>query len=232
MAQREISKIRVDNVSSSRRRDRSLCIIDGKDESSTLNDSYGISEGFALIFVRLNKVASLEALSISKSSARQRQGRAGRLSDGVCYRLYTKECFDLMQEQNDPKILPENLAGNLLNVIKGGRNPRTFRWLEIPSEMAQEQAFGQLPELDTIDVDDEITPLGRHMSSLTLDPRCAKAVLTSIEEGVVDEVVTLAAILNIGYIIQIPHAPEALTLHARATVNKWKHKDGDVFSCS
>ena len=116
----------------------------------------------------------LETVRISRASARQRSGRAGRLGPGICFRLWHQGLTPSLHPFDRPEILDADLAGLLLELaLWGVSDPDQLRWPDPPPRTAIQNARSLLRQLDAIDADGRITGLGRNMASLPLHPRLA-----------------------------------------------------------
>ena len=120
----------------------------------------------------------LETVKISQASAEQRQGRAGRLEPGICYRSWTKSTHATLTPQTAPEILESDLSGLALELANWGiPSPSSLAWLDDPPKAAFAQAQDLLLRLGAIDVQYRITPLGKEMSALAVHPRLAHMML-------------------------------------------------------
>jgi ATP-dependent helicase HrpB len=120
----------------------------------------------------------------SRSSAEQRQGRAGRLAPGVCYRLFSRHTFSAMTAQTPPEILDSDLSPLLLELAAWGvTDPASLPWLDPPPEAALAVARRLLFELAALDAVGRITSLGSAMALLPLHPRLSRLLLRSREIG-------------------------------------------------
>lgn len=135
---------------------------------------------------------------VSRSSANQRKGRSGRVSDGVCIRLYSEEDFLARPEFTQPEIQRSNLAEVILR-MKAARlgEIETFPFLEVPSPAAIRAGYDLLRELGAIDEQRQLTALGQDLAKLPVDPTIARIVLQSSREGVLEEVLVIASGLSI-----------------------------------
>jgi ATP-dependent helicase HrpB len=139
----------------------------------------------------------LETLRISRASAEQRAGRAGRLSAGVCYRLWTQSEHDTLLPQTPPEIQEVDLAPLALELAAWGvRDAGQLRWLDPPPSAAFAQARDLLRELDALDAEGAITPHGRAMAQLGMHPRLAHMVLRATDRGARTLASELAALLE------------------------------------
>ena len=125
----------------------------------------------------------LETVRVSRASADQRCGRAGRTAPGVCYRLWAAAAAGLL-ERSTPEILETDLAPLALDLaLAGVRDPRELRWLDVPPAAGLAQGRELLRQLDAIDGDDRITAHGRAMAAFGLHPRLAHMLLRARELG-------------------------------------------------
>ena len=186
---------------------------------------YVIDPGTARIsrYSHRTKVQRLPIEAVSQASANQRKGRCGRTSDGICIRLYSEEDFLARPEFTDPEILRTNLASVILQMTAAGLGDiAAFPFLEPPDRRNIKDGVDLLQELGALDTSERtnrLTPLGRKLSVLPVDPRLARMVLEAQGHGVVREVMVIAAALSIQDPRERPvekraHADQ---LHARFT---------------
>ncbi len=129
-------------------------------------------------FDTASSLTRLETVRISKASARQRSGRAGRLGPGVCYRLWNKGVEQGLQPFDRPEILQADLAPLVLELALWGENdPKQLRWLDPPDDAALQQARQLLLDLEAVDKKGRITQLGKVMAGLPVHPRLARMLL-------------------------------------------------------
>jgi len=122
-------------------------------------------------------MSRLVTTRVSRASADQRRGRAGRLGPGVCYRLWSEGDDAQLLAQRTPEILEADLAALALELAAAGiADERTLRWLDPPPDGALRQARGLLRELDALDRDLRITAHGRRLAALGAHPRLAHLV--------------------------------------------------------
>ncbi len=139
----------------------------------------------------------LERVSISKASADQRCGRAGRLMPGVCWRLWQPASHAARPDHEVPEILRSDLAGPLLYLIHWGeREIADFPWIDPPVPDAIALAFRQLRMLGAIDPQNNLTSLGEQMAQLPAHPRLARLLLAGATRGVLHEASLAAAFLS------------------------------------
>jgi len=146
-------------------------------------------------FFDANKgISYLEVKLISKSSAIQRMGRAGRTGPGLCVRLYDKTAYDNLDEATLPEIKKVHLGSAVLKLMALGiPDVKKFDFIERPDEASLSNSINVLKMLKAIDTNGKITELGRKLAKLPLEPRAAKIVLDGIEGGCREEAVKLAA---------------------------------------
>ncbi len=139
----------------------------------------------------------LVTVSVSKSSAEQRKGRAGRLGPGVCYRLYSIHDFRGMLSFSQPEMLLSDLTPLVLELaVWGVKNPKALLWLDRPPEKAWESGLRLLQDLGALDRAGSATPLGRAMVRLPLHPRLSRLMMRAQELGCVRLGADLAALLS------------------------------------
>jgi ATP-dependent helicase HrpA len=166
---------------------------------------YVIDPGTARIsrYSHRTKVQRLPIEPISQASANQRKGRCGRTADGICIRLYSEEDFDSRPEFTDPEILRTNLASVILQMATLGLGEiETFPFIDPPDRRNVRDGIALLEELGAFDprARDErrrLTPLGRKLAQLPVDPRLGRMVLEAERNGNVREVTVIAAALSI-----------------------------------
>jgi ATP-dependent helicase HrpA len=135
---------------------------------------------------------------ISQSSANQRKGRCGRLSGGICIRLFNEEDFAARRPFTEPEIQRCNLADVILRMKAFHLGEvETFPFVEPPSPTAIRAAYALLQELGALDEGRELTLLGRELARLPLDPSLGRMILEAREEHCLTEVLVIAAGLSI-----------------------------------
>ena len=129
-------------------------------------------------------MARLETVRVSRASADQRRGRAGRVAPGVCYRLWAEAEQQHLLPFALPEIAEADLAPLALDLAAAGvRDPAELRWLDAPPDAAHAQARELLGELGALDDAGRITPHGRRMASLGIHPRLAHMVVRGTALG-------------------------------------------------
>ncbi|MCW3814960.1 ATP-dependent RNA helicase HrpA [Micromonospora sp. DR5-3] len=149
------------------------------------------------------KVQRLPIEPISQASANQRKGRCGRTSDGICIRLYDEQDFESRPEFTDPEILRTNLASVILQMTSIGLGDvGAFPFIDPPDRRNITDGVNLLHELGALnpaeaDPAKRLTPLGRRLAQLPVDPRLARMVLEGERNGCATEVIVIAAALSI-----------------------------------
>ncbi len=144
------------------------------------------------------KVQRLPIERISQASANQRKGRCGRTSDGICIRLYTEDDFDSRPEFTDPEILRTNLASVILQMTALDLGDiAAFGFLDPPDKRNIAAGVQLLQELGALEKSGALTPLGRRLSSLPVDPRLGRMILEADRNGCVREVTIIVSALSI-----------------------------------
>ncbi len=145
-----------------------------------------------------NKVQRLPIEKISQASANQRKGRCGRVSEGICIRLYDEEDFRSRPEFTDPEIHRTALSSVILTMAQLNLGDvQRFPFIEMPAEKSINDGFRQLHELGALDEKRRLTPEGRQIAKLPIDPSVAKMVIEAEKNGVLAEVIVIAAALSI-----------------------------------
>jgi ATP-dependent helicase HrpA len=173
---------------------------------------YVIDPGYARIsrYSPRTKVQRLPIEKISQASADQRKGRCGRLSDGVCIRLFSRDDFDERPRFTDPEIRRTNLASVILQMesLRLGHIDR-FPFIEPPDPRMVRDGYDTLVELGAVEPDNEqpdvhkphdgtrLTKTGQTLARLPVDPRIGRMILAAQAEDVLDEVLVIAAALSV-----------------------------------
>ena len=139
----------------------------------------------------------LETLPVSKASADQRRGRAGRLGPGVCYRLWAEEDHVLHPAYNTPEIYHADLTALALELaLWGVRDIHDLKWLDVPPAGAYEQALNVLSMLGAIDGSGHITGHGKKLSNLGMHPRLGHMLVKAKDKGQGSLACLIAALLS------------------------------------
>ncbi|MER7045128.1 ATP-dependent RNA helicase HrpA [Streptomyces jumonjinensis] len=166
---------------------------------------YVIDPGTARIsrYSHRTKVQRLPIEPVSQASANQRKGRCGRTSDGICIRLYSEDDFESRPEFTDAEILRTNLASVILQMTAAGLGDiAKFPFIDPPDHRNIRDGVQLLQELGAFDPAQKdprkkLTPLGRKLAQLPVDPRLARMVIEADKNGCVREVMVIAAALSI-----------------------------------
>lgn len=174
------------------------------------------------------KVEQLQIEKISQAAAKQRAGRCGRVSNGICVRLYGEDDFNQRPAFTDPEILRSSLASVILRMadLRLG-DVGEFPFIEAPSSRLISDGYQLLQELGAVTERREITELGRQMARLPLDPRVARMILTAKKEGCVREILIIASVLSIQDPRERPMDKREAADNAHA---KFKADDSDFMS--
>ena len=169
------------------------------------------------------KVQRLPIEEISQASANQRSGRCGRIGPGICIRLYSEDDFESRDEFTEPEILRTNLASVILQMAALGLGDiSSFPFVEPPDNRGVADGIALLEELDALDperqgTDEWLTPLGRELARLSVDPRFARMIIEAADNGALAEVLIIVAALSIQDPRERPTGSEveAAEAHAR-----------------
>lgn len=168
---------------------------------------YVIDPGTARIsrYSYRTKVQRLPIEPISQASANQRKGRCGRVSEGICIRLYSEEDFNSRPEFTDPEILRTNLASVILQMTALGLDDiEAFPFVDAPDERHIQDGVKLLEELGAFETVQTksgekrlLTRVGRQLAQLPVDPRLAKMILSAVNFGCVYEMMIIVSALSI-----------------------------------
>ncbi|MGB0897823.1 MAG: ATP-dependent RNA helicase HrpA, partial [Psychrobium sp.] len=191
---------------------------------------YVIDPGTARIsrYSYRTKVQRLPIEPISQASANQRQGRCGRVGPGICIRLYDEQDFLSRPQFTDPEILRTNLASVILQMLSIGLGDiEGFPFIQPPESKHIRDGFLLLEELTAVSNHKgqlKLTPLGRQLSQLPVDPRLARMVFEANKNGSLKEVMAIVA----GLSIQDPRErPLEKQQAADEAHSKYNDKDSD-----
>ena len=201
---------------------------------------YVVDTGTARIsrYNRRTKLQRLPIEPVSQASANQRAGRCGRVAPGICIRLYEEEDFDARPEFTEPEILRTNLASVILQMAELGLGDvESFPFIDPPDARSIRDAIALLDELGALTPERphlSLTPDGRRMARLPVDPRFGRMLLAAEANGCLREVTVIVAALSIQDPRERPTGEEqaADELHARfavptsdflAYLNLWEH---------
>lgn len=168
---------------------------------------------------------SLTVANVSKAQATQRSGRAGRVAAGLCFRLYPESAFETLEDMTPPEISRVNLAQVVLQLKSMGvYDPRSFDFLTKPNDQALIKAFKQLYALEALDDKMDLTPYGKSMAKLPLDPTFAHFLLQSPKYDCISEVLTAISMLSAENIFYRPAGGNASTENSQLAKAAAAHK--------
>ncbi|MFZ7157480.1 ATP-dependent RNA helicase HrpA [Avibacterium gallinarum] len=169
--------------------------------------TYVIDPGTARIsrYSYRTKVQRLPIEPISQASANQRKGRCGRVSEGICIRLYSEEDFNQRPEFTDPEILRTNLASVILQMAALGLDDiSAFPFVDAPDKRHIQDGIKLLEELQAFQIvktkhgeKRQLTQIGRQLAQLPVDPRLGKMLLSAVNSNALHEVMIIVAALSI-----------------------------------
>ncbi|WP_299947052.1 ATP-dependent RNA helicase HrpA [uncultured Microbulbifer sp.] len=191
---------------------------------------YVIDPGTARIsrYSYRSKIQRLPVEAVSQASANQRAGRCGRVSAGVCVRLYEARDFEQRPEFTDAEILRTNLAAVILQMLQLRIGDiREFPFVDPPDPRLINDGYKLLQELQAVDARGQVTRLGRILSRLPLDPRLSRILLAGVEIGSAREVLIIVAALA----VQDPRERPAEKRQAADEKHRqWQHAQSDFLS--
>ncbi|KAK6639603.1 Pre-mRNA-splicing factor ATP-dependent RNA helicase dhx15 [Polyplax serrata] len=172
------------------------------------------------------RVESLLVSPISKASAQQRAGRAGRTRPGKCFRLYTENAYKQeMQDNTYPEILRSNLGSVVLQLKKLGIDDLVhFDFMDPPAPETLMRALELLNYLEALDDDGNLTQLGAIMAEFPLDPQLAKMLIASCDHNCSNEILSITAMLSVPQCFVRPNEARKAADDAKM---RFAHIDGD-----
>ncbi len=141
---------------------------------------------------------------ISKDQAEQRAGRAGRISSGICRRIYTEGQFDSFLDHPESEIKRKNISNVVLQTKAIGIEPEDFPFIEPPEKSSIDEAVRELQSLGALDDEKSLTHLGYEMSELPFEPRLARMILFAKEERCLPQALVIAAFAREGDVLLGP----------------------------
>ncbi|XP_027977776.1 probable ATP-dependent RNA helicase DHX35 isoform X7 [Eumetopias jubatus] len=172
-------------------------------------------------------IECLVVVPVSQASANQRAGRGGRSRSGKCYRLYTEEAFDKLPQCTVPEMQRSNLAPVILQLkALGINNVLRFHFMSPPPAQSMVQALELLYALGGLDKDCRLTePLGMRIAEFPLNPMFAKMLLESGNFGCSQEILSIAAMMQIQNIFVVPsnQKSQAIRVHRKFAVEEGDH---------
>jgi len=161
---------------------------------------YVIDPGYARIsrYSYRTKVQRLPIEPVSQASANQRKGRCGRVSEGICIRLYSEEDFLNRPAFTDAEILRTNLAAVILQMLQMRIGDiHAFPFIDAPDHRLINDGFKLLEELEAVNQQNRLSPLGQKLAQLTVDPRLARMLIAAGQHGCVREVLLIISALSV-----------------------------------
>ncbi|KAK3113517.1 hypothetical protein LTR53_009123 [Teratosphaeriaceae sp. CCFEE 6253] len=206
-----------------------ICATNIAEASVTIDGiAYVIDSGFVKLraFNPTTGIETLTATPVSKASATQRAGRAGRTKAGKCYRLYTESAFNSLPEATVPEVQRSNLAPMILQLkALGIDNIARFDFLTSPPAELIIRALELLYSLGALDEYAKLTtPLGTRMAELALEPMLAKCLLSAPIFGCLSEVLSIAAMTSLQGNVYFTHDSKKAEETAR---RKFAVEEGD-----
>ncbi|NWF38091.1 ATP-dependent RNA helicase HrpA [Mariprofundus sp. NF] len=159
-----------------------------------------IDSGLARIsrYSARTKVQRLPIEPISQASANQRSGRCGRIAAGICIRLYSEESFNNRPAQTDPEIRRTNLASVILQMSNLNLGElSSYPFMDAPEKKAIADGYLLLEELQAVDNQKKLTPIGRKLVRLPVDPRIGRMLLQADNERSLHELLIIASALSV-----------------------------------
>jgi len=164
-----------------------------------------------------SKVEQLLVEPVSQAAANQRAGRCGRVANGICIRLYDEKDFAGRERFTTPEILRSSLAGVILRMKSLHLGMvEDFPFLEAPSGRAIADGYQLLAELGAVDESNELTPMGRELAKLPLDPRVGRMILEARNRQALEEVLVIASALSVQDVRDRPLEAQAQADQAHA----------------
>jgi len=158
----------------------------------------GLMKG--MMYDPVRNMSSLKVHAISRSSAIQRMGRAGRTQPGKCFCLYSQKDYNEMEIGSVAEIFRQPLALAMLTLHHLGIEPRRFPWIQSPNDDAMALAEEQLTYLGALDANKQLTALGKLIADVQLDPKIVRMIDSGARAGVGSVATDLAAVMSVAHI--------------------------------
>lgn len=161
---------------------------------------YVIDTGVARIsrYSYRTKIQRLPIEAISQSSANQRKGRCGRVEKGICFRMYSEEDFQRRTEFTEPEILRTNLASVILQMeLLNLGTLNDFPFIDRPDSRLVNDGYKLLFELKAVDEKRRLTPLGKQIAKMPIDPKLARMIIEAKKENALKEVLVIVSALSV-----------------------------------
>ncbi|KAK0066031.1 ATP-dependent RNA helicase DEAH12 chloroplastic [Biomphalaria pfeifferi] len=174
-------------------------------------------------------ISLLSICTISKSSADQRKGRAGRTQSGKCFRLYSQQTYDSMESMSRPEIFKINLGQAALKMAAENIDFFSFEFVEPPPNECIRRALKTLQEIGAI-IGRGITDIGRWIAKLNCDPRIGLIIYLGNQENLLYDTVVFAGLLSIGGNVFFRGVEESEQQLFSKTKSQYDSMDGDIFT--
>eukprot|EP00698_Gefionella_okellyi_P003095 TRINITY_DN128_c0_g3_i1.p1 TRINITY_DN128_c0_g3~~TRINITY_DN128_c0_g3_i1.p1 ORF type:complete len:1956 (-),score=417.65 TRINITY_DN128_c0_g3_i1:56-5923(-) len=185
-----------------------------------------------IVYDSKRNISSLRQFSISRSSAVQRAGRSGRTAPGTCYRLYSKDQFQLMDENDQPEIFRRPLALAVVSLAVMKIRASSFDWISAPTLEAIQAAESELKFLgairSTTGQDVMVTELGLMASKLQLDPAMARIIQRGLTDGCGETALAVVALLGVASNLFWRGNTDKEQKEAAEARKRFSHEAGDV----
>lgn len=191
---------------------------------------YVVDSGLARIsrYSAARQVQRLQIEEVSQASARQRAGRCGRVCEGVCIRLYDEGDWEKRTPFTDPEIKRSSLAGVLLKMKDLGLPEiGEFPLPDPPSSKLVTEGYRTLREIGAIDKKKQLTPVGKKLARLPIDPRLGRMLLEANHERALPEMLVIVAGLNV---MDPKERPSDVADKADAAHTQWRNEESDFLS--
>ncbi len=175
-----------------------------------------------------SKIQRLPIERISQSSANQRAGRCGRVAEGICIRLYSRQDYEARPEFTEPEILRTNLSAVILQMLalKLG-DIEDFPFIEPPDDKMIRDGKTMLHEVNALDKSGQLTETGKQLAKFPTDPKLARMLVAAHEEGCLHEVAIIVAALS----VQDPRDKPAEKMgQAEAKHAAFRHPESDFLT--
>jgi ATP-dependent RNA helicase DHX8/PRP22 len=172
---------------------------------------------------------TLNVENISQAQAMQRSGRAGRVTEGVCFRLYPEDAFSSLEKTSPPEITRVNLSQVVLQLKGMGiADVTSFEFVTPPSQASLKRAIQQLYALSALDDQLELTEHGKMLAKLPLDPVFGNLLIKSAEYSCVSDMLTAVSVLSAENLFYRPPGESSLASKADASHKRFASYEGDL----
>jgi ATP-dependent RNA helicase DHR2 len=178
-------------------------------------------------------LSTLLTAPVSKASATQRAGRAGRESEGKAFRLFTESDYSKLPTQTEPEIARSNVTSPVLMLKRAGvEDILNWSWLENPGQDSLVSALTTLYQLKALDDSGKITELGEQMAILPLEPQLSAILLRAHKSGCLPPVIDIVSCLSVDNLVLNPQVEQRDEINERrAVICQLGNKYGDLIMC-